>query len=65
MRSLGDINVRFAVREVKIDCCGWSYKGKGRDMDEGRDAGGRRPGFNFFIELFAGPEELFNGVLAV
>ena len=34
-------------------------------MDEGRVAGGRRPGFNFFIELFADPEELFNEVLAV
>jgi hypothetical protein len=65
LRGVGEVDGSFAVREVKIDCCGWSYKGKGRDMDEGRVAGGRRPGFNFFIELFAGPEELFNGVLAV
>ena len=30
-----------------------------------RVAGGRRPGFNLTIELFAGLGELFNGALAV
>lgn len=33
-------------------------------MDEGRVAGERRPGFNFMMELFASPRELFNGSLA-
>lgn len=65
MRSLGDIDVRFAVLEVELDCCGRGYDDKGRDVDECGIAGGRRPGFNLTIELFAGLGELFNGALAV
>lgn len=53
------------MRGVKLDCCGWSYEGKGRDVDEGRIAGERRPGFNFMMELFASPREFPNGSMAI
>lgn len=51
--------------EVKLDCCGWSDEGEGGDLDEGRVAGERRPGFNFLIELFASPRDFLNGGSAV
>jgi hypothetical protein len=65
LRSLREIDGSFAAREMKLDGCGWSYEGKGRDVDEGRVAGERRPSFDFMMELIASPRQLFNGSLAV
>ncbi len=53
------------MREVKFDYCGCCYEGKGRDVDEGRVAGERRPGFILVMELFSSPREFLNGGLAV